>query len=302
MALNIWRFTDGKPGHDSQSIGLCDAIGRLIAVSRFDIEANSIFDCFSHFLLNKFPAGKTLPDPDLIIGAGHGTHFSMLAARKVCNGKIIAIMKPSLPLSFFDFCIIPKHDRVSEKNNIITTSGSLNPIQFNKNKSPSRGLILLGGISKHYHWDNKSIIDQINAVVTNSPDIKWTVADSPRTPISILADVNKQSYENVNTLSFSETKRIDIQKLIFNSGYIWVTRDSISMIYESLSSGATVGLIDLPKKKNNRLETSINDLVKEGYLTLYNGKNTKLTLNSNTVIFNEAQRSAELLLNRGILG
>ena len=302
MALNIWRFTDGKPGHDSQSIGLCDAIARLTTVSCFDIQTSSLFRSFGHFLLNTFPAGKTLPDPDLIIGAGHGTHFSMFAARKARKGKIIVLMKPSLPLSFFDFCIIPKHDRVSEKDNVVTTTGALNPIQFNKNKSPDRGLILLGGISKHYHWDNKSIIDQINVVATNSPDVKWTVADSPRTPISILGDVNKQSSENVSTLSYSGTNSIEIQKLIFNSRYIWVTRDSISMIYESLSSGAVVGLIDLPKKKNNRLETSINDLVREGRLTLYNEKNTKLTLNSETVIFNEAQRCAELLLNRGILG
>ncbi len=302
MALIIWRFTDSKPGHDSQSIGLCDAIARLTSVSCFDIQANSIFSDFGHLLLNAFPAGKTLPDPDLIIGAGHGTHFSMLAARKARNGKIIVLMKPSLPLSLFDYCIIPKHDLVSEKGNIITTEGSLNPIQFNENKLTDCGLILLGGISKHYHWDNKSIIDQINAVVTNNPDIKWTIADSPRTPISFLDDVNKKSYKNVKILGLSETSSIEIQKLIFNSSYIWVTRDSISMIYESLSSGAAVGLIDLPNKKNNRLETSINDLVSEGYLTIYNVKNTKPALKSNMPVFNEAQRCAELLLSRGIIG
>ncbi len=302
MALNIWRFTDRKPGHDSQSIGLCDAIGRLTTVSCFDIQTSSIFSSLGRFLSNTFPAGESLPDPDLIIGAGHGTHFSMLAARNARGGKIIVLMKPSLPLPLFDICIIPKHDLISEKGNVVTTTGALNPIQFNKNKSPDQGLILLGGISKHYHWDNKSIIDQINTVVTNSPDINWIVADSPRTPTSVLNDINKHSFENVSTLSCSGTNGADIQKLIVNSSYIWVTRDSISMIYESLSSGATVGLINLPKKKNSRLEVSINALVKEGYLTIFNEKNTKPALKSNRPILNEAQRCAELLRSRGIFG
>ena len=29
MKLNIWRFTDEKSGHDSQSNGLCSALGEL---------------------------------------------------------------------------------------------------------------------------------------------------------------------------------------------------------------------------------------------------------------------------------
>ena len=34
MILNIWRVTDGKSGHDSQSTGLCQAIANL--TTRYD--------------------------------------------------------------------------------------------------------------------------------------------------------------------------------------------------------------------------------------------------------------------------
>ncbi|MEM6998467.1 MAG: ELM1/GtrOC1 family putative glycosyltransferase, partial [Pseudomonadota bacterium] len=107
MAFNIWRISDGKPGHDSQSIGLCNAIEKLKECKRFDITVISSIAHYKNFVLKKFPAGNNLPDPDIIIGAGHGTHFPLLCATRARQGKSIVLMKPSLPLSFFDLCIIP---------------------------------------------------------------------------------------------------------------------------------------------------------------------------------------------------
>lgn len=298
--MNIWRFTDGKPGHDSQSIGLCDAIGRLTVVSRFDIETNSIFDCISHFLLNKFPAGKTLPDPDLIIGAGHGTHFSMLVARNARGGKVIVLMKPSLPLALFDYCIIPKHDKIPEKNNIITTSGSLNPIQFNKNKLPDRGLILLGGLSRHYQWDNESVDKQIVKIIEDSPEIKWAIADSPRTPGTTLTNIRNKTNTNLEILNYSETSTTEIREYIFKASTIWISQDSVSMIYESLSSGASVGLIELRNKNGVKAENTINSLINENMLTSFSKWDKCRTLPLGTSGFNEANRCAQTLLDRGV--
>jgi len=48
MTFNIWRFTDGKSGHDTQSIGLCTAIEKLKKCERFDIPVNSLINNFSH--------------------------------------------------------------------------------------------------------------------------------------------------------------------------------------------------------------------------------------------------------------
>jgi len=298
MALNIWRFTDGKPGHDSQSIGLCDAIGKLTKVSRFDIQTNSIFNCFRYFLLNKFPTGKTLPDPDLIIGAGHGTHFSMLTARKARKGKTIVLMKPSLPLSLFDYCIIPEHDNISDKSNIITTVGSLNPVQFNKNKLPNRGLILLGGLSKHYQWDNESIEKQILKIIDAEPDIEWVIADSPRTPKITLTNIRNRVNKNLKILNYSKTTTTDIREYIFNANTIWITQDSVSMIYESLSSGASVGLIELKNKKSTKVVNTINVLIHKNVLAPFSKWEKSRSLPHGTSSFNEANRCAQILLDK----
>ncbi len=301
MALTIWRFTDSKPGHDSQSIGLCSAIEQLKPCRRFDISAISSINSIARFLSGRFNLGKDLPDPDLIIGAGHGTHLSMLAARHARGGKTVVLMKPSLPRTLFDVCIIPKHDLVPESNRVITTDGALNPVQFNKDKSPDLGLILLGGLSRHYHWSEEAIFKQLETIVSSKPDINWTIADSPRTPESVLPKLDEQNHKNVNLLNYSETDTTQIHQLIFDARYIWVTIDSVSMVYESLSSGASVGLIELKSKEKSRMGNAITALVNDNKLATFSKWQQDHCMAPGLNDFNEARRSAGLLLDRGIL-
>jgi uncharacterized protein len=301
MAFNIWRITDGKAGHDSQSIGLCNAIGKLKACETFDIPIDSLFDNYKNLLLKQFPRGKDLPDPSLIIGAGHGTHLPMICAKRSRQGKTIVLMKPSLPLSFFDFCIIPKHDLPASRENVVTTRGALNPIQFNENNTPNTGLILLGGPSKHYQWNDELIINQIKQIVTNNSGIRWTIADSPRTPSNTLASLSGLAYENIDILKFAETSSDTLRKTIFTSEKIWISADSISMIYESLSSGAAIGLLDVEQKTQNRVSNTVNTLIDENQLTTFAMWNNAHKLINASSKFNEAERCASLLLERGLL-
>jgi uncharacterized protein len=301
MTFNIWRFTDGKPGHDSQSIGLCAAIEKLKTCERFDIPVDPFFESFWRLLFKQFPLGEDLPDPNLIIGAGHGTHLPMLSARRARKGKIIVLMKPSLPLSLFDYCLIPKHDLPPEKDNVIATSGALNPIQFNEDKSPNLGLILLGGPSKHYQWDNESIINQIKTIVTNNLDIRWVIADSPRTPNETLSTILKQAYKNVDVLRYCDTETTEIHKLVFKASHIWVSTDSVSMIYESLSSGASVGLLEVPQINNNRIGNAIKTLINDQKLTPFSAWKETKALTTNSYTISEAERCSIQLMERGLL-
>jgi hypothetical protein len=300
MAFNIWRITDEKAGHDSQSIGLCNAIERLKACERFDIASEPALSSYKNLLLKQFPLGQGLPDPDIIIGAGHSTHLPMLCAKRARGGKTMVLMQPSLPLSFFDVCIIPKHDQPAHKENVITTYGAINPIKFNESKSADTGLILIGGPSRHYYWNNEAILSQIKQIVTNSPDIHWTIADSPRTPKTTLTGI--ADLANVDVLNFAETKSKTVREFIFKAGNIWVSKDSVSMIYESLSSGAAVGLLDLEQKNDNRISDAINNLINNEQLTYFEmWKNTNKLIPA-SLKFKEADRCASILLERGFLG
>lgn len=72
-SLVIWRLTDGKRGHENQSLGLCLALARQLKVDRHDIPVGGRPGQLAQWLSGRFPAGRQLPSPDLILGAGHRT-------------------------------------------------------------------------------------------------------------------------------------------------------------------------------------------------------------------------------------
>ena len=55
MTLNIWRITDGKSGHDSQSTGLCQAIKKLSQCKQYDLKATSFIQSIKSYVSKKFP-------------------------------------------------------------------------------------------------------------------------------------------------------------------------------------------------------------------------------------------------------
>ncbi|MBM3864135.1 MAG: hypothetical protein FJ385_09365 [Verrucomicrobia bacterium] len=106
--LVLWLIGDGKPGHENQSLGLAEAIGR-----RVPVDIHRIRLAQGRGLLGRLAAAtataKTLPRPDFILGAGHATHLPLLWLARKYGAKSVVLMKPSLPLACFDWCIAPEH-------------------------------------------------------------------------------------------------------------------------------------------------------------------------------------------------
>ena len=168
----LWRFSDGRAGHDTQSRGLTAALSSLADCRVFEIPTNLRAGLWAGLLLRRFDPGQDLPDPDLIIGAGHRTHLPMLRARRARGGRIVVLMRPSLPLSWFDLCLVPAHDRITAGDNVWLTRGALNSIIRSETKDPRSGVILIGGPSKHYLWDEPELLAQIGRVATRLPAVQ----------------------------------------------------------------------------------------------------------------------------------
>lgn len=216
--------------------------------------------------MRRFPQAKTLPDPDLIIGAGHKTHFSLLCAKHARGGKTIVLMKPSVPTSWFDYCLIPYHDNPPDTSHILATQGALNRVIPSNNHDPASGLILIGGSSNHYHWNDDQLIGQVTTVLA-TPGISWKITDSPRTPaktrgLLAMLDKNRVSYH-----PHEETAPDWLVSQLQKAGVVWVSEDSISMVYEALSSGAAVGLFHVPVKRNSRITRAIKQLLNNQQVT-----------------------------------
>lgn len=293
----IWRFTDGRGGHDAQSLGLTTALSAITSCRFEHITIPTLSQTAAGILFRKFKTETNLPDPQLLIGAGHKTHLPLLSARRARGGKSIVIMRPSLPYQCFDLCLIPEHDNPPDRINIIRTRGALNTIGSRPQKKvANKGLILIGGPSRHYGWDNDRLLQDINSIINSAPGNHWTIADSPRTP-----DITRTSLiQLVNTKldyrPYANTPQDWLANEIVTAPVIWVTTDSVSMIYEALTAGAMVGLIELEEIHNNSLTRSIRHLASDGLLTPFNKWKAGHKLTPANLQLNESARCAQLVL------
>jgi mitochondrial fission protein ELM1 len=249
----IWRFTDGKAGHDKQSLALVESLMNQTKCRLFDFnvqdQRNPILDII--FKNYKLPEGIT--KPDIAIGAGHKTHLHLLAIKRCFNAKIVVIMKPSIPLIFFDLCIIPKHDGIKNGPNIINTQSSLVKFNSNLKKKENTGLILIGGPSKHYFWDSKTVLEEICKISKKFKFRKLLLSTSRRTPFDFLDQLNELNIPDIKVYEYSKIKSDWLDKHINKVKNIWVTNDSYSMVTEALASGADVNIIDLKVKQDSKL-------------------------------------------------
>jgi len=244
----------------------------------------------------RFTAGETLPAPDLILGAGHRTHLSLLLAKTARGGRSIVLMNPSLPTRWFDLCLIPDHDLPANRKNIIVTRGALNTIVPTTNQDVARGLILIGGPSRHYHWDENALLNQLQHILYDS-SVQWTVSDSPRTPPQTRTQLMALKHTNLHYYSCTATPPNWLAEQLKLTAKVWVTQDSVSMIYEALTSGAAVGLLNVPAKKTGKLSEAVRHLAEQKLLTTFDAwaAGQKLVVSHN--LFNESGRCAKLVMD-----
>ncbi|MGB0996982.1 MAG: ELM1/GtrOC1 family putative glycosyltransferase [Pseudomonadales bacterium] len=287
--LKVWRFLDGKPGHEKQTQGLLQGLAELV-----EVEARDVHWPADAKALNK-DWQLHAAAPDLIIGAGHHLHRPMLKTRWHLGGRCVVLMKPSLPTFLFDLALVPEHDRLWFERNVEPTLGMLSPSQTSA-VDPQRGVVLLGGVSKHFHWSDKLVGEQVLRIVSEASDINWQIIDSRRTPESLRQQLKLP--DNARYVHWRDTQPSWLTHQLSRSGATWVTPDSASMVYEALSFAGRVGIIDLqPKRRHNKLAQGVRRLHALGYVGFTShGPLSRQSLS--TVSLAEHRRCALLILQR----
>lgn len=293
----IWRFTDGKRGHDNQSLGLAEALCRLTPCRLETVTALGGWLNVFNWMFGRFTPGKQIPKPDLIIGAGHATHWPMLAARRAHGGKITVLMKPSLPLSWFDWVVTPAHDGLSESQTSLVTQGPINRIQTGSEKDRRKGLMLIGGPSSEYGWSESALLKQIHLVALHEPDVVWQLTTSRRTPEGFLKNIAKLELPNVEAVAHDKVTADWLPTRLTHASQVWVTPDSASMVYEALTAGAVVGCFELPYAKPGRVAHGVEKLIHDRLVTAFSDWQQSGKLSPTPQPLNEAERCARQLLH-----
>lgn len=267
-ALTVWRFTDGRRGHDAQSRGLAQALSRLHPCTTFDLAVPPRTRSLLDLILHRCPAGAALPDPNFLIGAGHATHLPLLGARRARGGRAIVLMTPSLPTRCFDLCLIPDHDAAAGGLNVIRTQGPLNTIECDGRPRIGPGLILIGGASRHYHWRHDLLLERLRYVLSTAAQ-SWIISDSPRTPAETRSALRGLAGRNASYAPWEEAGQDWLAQRLLEAPAAWVTCDSLSMIYEALTAGCMVGVLDQPARGASRVSNAVERLIAESMVASF---------------------------------
>lgn len=291
--LVVWVVSDNKPGHLNQSLGLADALGRTTLTATHIVPALSPWRALWALLLKRTP-NKIAPRPHLILGAGHATHLTLLAARRASGGRAVVLMNPSLPRRCFDLCILPKHDGVAADERTLVTEGPLNRIRVSDTRSAKQGLILIGGTSPHFAWDSAAIALQIKSILARTPDMSWTLTNSRRTPADFLEQLSE--HPNLTLVPHATAPADWLPSQLARCGTVWVTPDSASMVFEALTAGGDVAVFDLPVNPRSRVGWTLARLADAQRLTRFMRWCASGTLYPNHHPLAEAERCARWIL------
>lgn len=294
----VWLLTDHKPGHRNQLRGLGERLqaradARLvwIGADRYPV---SLLQA-----LRRRPPAVDAPRPDLIIAAGTGTRNLLLACRGL-GALTVVLMRPSFPLRWVDLAIIPAHDSPQHRPHVLVTRGVLNAVTPRREPvHERRGLILLGGPSRHFEWENGQVYGQVLTLARDYPDWHWTLTSSRRTPASLVQQLQELSQPNLRYYHHDQTPPEWLPETLAASRLAWVTPDSVSMVYEAITAGLPTGLFRLEPVRGSRVARGLQGLLDDGLAKDWGQRQQLMTADpEQSPSLWEADRAAAWLLER----
>lgn len=268
--LSVLYLSDGRAGHRSQALGLQAGLARAgVPVQWQELPVSALSPwALAAWALTAGRLGHcpgTQP-PQVLLGVGHRTHWPLLWLKKIFPRSFaLVIMKPSLPLGWFDGVMAPAHDGLPAHPHVLSTPGVLNPLVNEQRHAPDRGLLLIGGPSRRYGWDSAALWPQIVAVLERVPEVThWVLTTSRRTPADFLDHVPVALSGRLQVMPVAQTPAGWLNEQLQQASQVWVTEDSMSMLHEALTAGAQVGVLPVPRLRADRITAAVDQWRAQG--------------------------------------
>ena len=260
--MKICWFKDSIIGHEKQVHAILDnlALTQDLHIEEIYINNPVWLELFLYLLKIK-PKQDLIPD--IIIGAGSKTTIPMLRYKIDKKTKVISVMKPQFFESKFDLIVAPRHDYKVVPNNVFTYIGSIAKVNINP-ELEDIGLIVVGGLNKHFKFDDDYLISQIDFVISLFPTTKWIVFNSRRTPKSFNERIKKSS--SIEKFIDVTTNFEPLNNYLPKAKFKFVTPDSVNMIFESLSSSGETYLFDMHSPRENKITKLIDEVKDNKYV------------------------------------
>ena len=266
MSLVCWVVTDGKVGMENQCVAVARRLGLDPIVKRVRMRAP--WKQLSPWALrigNRWslsPEGAQLdgPLPDLLIATGRHSVTSSLAVREMTGGRAlrVQIQNPGIDPSHFDLVVVPRHDRLSGPN-VLVTRGAPHGVtpqaleaarerfapRFAHLPHP-RITLLLGGNNGVYRLNElaaKNLAECLSTLARGSHG-SVLVTPSRRTGAAIEAGFRKR-LAGVQGEIWDGTGDNPYLAYLAYADHILVTADSVNMVCEAASTGKPVHVVPL---------------------------------------------------------
>ena len=260
--MNVLWVKDNNIGHEKQVDVLLKELSKKL---------NLKID--SRIVKNSFLFQKKIDNVksnyyDILIGAGHKTHSILLKNKKnqKKTTKVIAILSPTFYKSKFDIICTPSHDKhkFNSKDNVIFYEGSLVTVSIKETREDVV-MIAIGGKNKHYIFDQDHIYGQMEYFLSINSNKHCYIFNSRRTPREISKKISSQYKDNerITFVDFYDNRsNISIEEIMHQSQSKLITRDSVNMVYESLSCMGDTYLFDMhAKRSGTKVVENINTLI-----------------------------------------
>ena len=296
--MHIVWVKDGRQGHEKQTQAVLASLSTTVkcSITEYQTQQSSWWGYLELFLFNifgfsGFSTTKSVAqqcenqDVDIIIGAGQAAYPVMLLIKKMLTANnlrlnkkekkqaaLVAILSPEFYKSQFDIICVPDHlkqkyskiEKSLVKTNILYFLGALAK-STSQPISQNIAMLTIGGLCKRYKLDAMVLKEKIKNILEHYPEKKWYLFTSKRTP-EILVTAAKEMQSNYKNIIFSNNM---YDEIIHVAAMKIVTADSVSMIYECLSTPGATYLLDLPHRRYDTIIESTNALVqtrKIGYI------------------------------------
>jgi mitochondrial fission protein ELM1 len=205
-----------------------------------------------------------------------------------------------LPLRWFDACIVPRHDNPPSDNpRVLATTGVLNTLQPQPHdRDSARGLMLIGGVNAHFNWDSTAVCQQVVQICQAQPQLRWLLTNSRRTPEDFLPALQQANLPNLDIVPVEQTPSGWVKQQLESAGQVWVTRDSVSMVFESITAAAPTGLLNLQPLRQSRVVRSMDDVIAQGWAQDFAHWDVQRMLPPPQQTLWEADRAARWLVQR----
>ena len=259
--MKVLWIKDNNIGHEKQVKILLDELNKSVDLDIDERLVKGFYPLFTY--LNDIEKKKY----DFIIGAGHRTYSLILNIKKNQkeNTKSVAVLSPTFHKDRFDIICSPSHDKEKfrKSDNVIFFEGSLAKVS-DKDTDEDTIMIAIGGKNKHYVFDEDHIISQIDYFISIHPNKNCYIFNSRRTPNSInqkLASLDN-IHKNVTFFDLNLGSN-DFEITLEKASSKLITRDSVNMIFESLSCKGKTYLMDMKENhSSNKVVKIVDNLIK----------------------------------------